>query len=79
MKDRVIHAYVGCNITAVQKQLTGIVTLMKKMLRKEHLKLTLHIALIKLYYAQEIMMSTITVKKFITVLTEILKFCIGLL
>jgi hypothetical protein len=66
IKVGVIHAYLGYNTATIQK-LMGFVSLIKKMSGR------VHTALIKQLCAQEVMMSTIPMKKFLTVLMDELK------
>jgi hypothetical protein len=65
VKGDLIHAYLGYNTVHI-----GHCNLRKESKEREELQLILHIAIIKKLYAQAIMMSTISVKKFLTVLTD---------
>jgi hypothetical protein len=55
----VIHAYSGYNVSAIQNQLMGITSLFKDI---SELWLIIRFALIKKFYAQEIVMSTMSVE-----------------
>jgi hypothetical protein len=61
IKGDVIHAYLGYNIVDIQKQLMETASLIMKMSDSTN-------CINKQFYAQEAIMFTISVKKFLTVL-----------
>jgi hypothetical protein len=66
----VIHTYLDYNIVAIQKQLTGIVSLIRTFQERIHLYLILHIALIMQLYDNEIMITAMKVNTFLTTLMD---------
>jgi hypothetical protein len=58
------HAYLGSNAIAILEQLLNIGLLIRKRVERIRLQWILHITVMKVFYAQEIMMSIISVKMF---------------
>jgi hypothetical protein len=71
----VLHAYVCCTVIAIPKELKGTVSLINKMSGKAPTSVIDSIyCIIKAIFAQDIIMLITSVNRFLTVLTDKLKY-----
>jgi hypothetical protein len=70
IESDVTHACIECNIVAIQKQIRDILSPIKELSGNNTPLFFLYITLIKKFYEQEVMMSTVSPRKLVRVLTD---------